>query len=65
MTQNQEILRHLKNGLTLTPKQALRQYGTMRLAARVFDLKQQGHDIRADIIKVNGARVARYSLVRS
>ncbi len=64
MTQNQAILTHLKNGLTLTPKQALRQYGTMRLAARIKELRDQGHDIRTDMVKRGKARVAQYALVR-
>lgn len=46
MTQNQQILEHLKEHGSITPLQALNQYGCMRLGARIYDLKACGHDIR-------------------
>ncbi len=52
----------------VTSFDALREVGSMRLAARVLDLRHDGYDIEADTVKVrarNGriARVARYRLV--
>ena len=44
-TQNQQILEHLKKGLTITPLLALNLFGCFRLSARIYDLKQDGHDI--------------------
>lgn len=44
-TQKQEILRAFKNGRRLTPIDALNEFGCFRLAAVVFDLKQEGHEI--------------------
>ena len=63
MNQNNEIRNHLKNGLTLTPLQALRQYGCLRLSARIYDLKCEGMSIITTMIKVGKKRVARYSVV--
>ena len=45
MSQNQEILKHLKEGKTITPLDALREFGCFRLAARVYDLRLKGYDI--------------------
>lgn len=63
-----EIAAHLKAGMTITPDEALKQYGCGRLAARIYDLRQQGLDIHTNhkpVIKANGrkGRVAEYQLV--
>jgi hypothetical protein len=44
---------------------ALRRFGCLRLGARIWDLKNQGHQISMELIEVNKKRVARYSLVSS
>ena len=63
MSQNADILRHLKTEGSITPLQALHNYGCMRLAARVNDLRDKGHSIDAVIVEVSkGKRVARYSI---
>lgn len=62
-TQTARILAHLKRGRTLTPLQALRDYGCFRLGARIWDLKQDGYLIKSRIVDVGGKRVARYLLV--
>ena len=46
MTQNALILRHLIDHGSITALDALREYGCMRLGARIWDLKREGHDIR-------------------
>lgn len=61
-TQSDRILDYLATGRTLTPQQALRMFGTMRLGARVYDLRQQGHKIESRLVKRFGARVAEYRL---
>ena len=48
MTQVDRILRHLRDYGSITPVDALREYGCMRLGARIYDLKRQGHDIRTE-----------------
>lgn len=64
MTQNQKILAMLKRG-PVTPLVALRAIGCMRLASRIYDLRQEGHDIACDIIHDGDKRYAQYRLVKS
>ncbi len=61
-TQNKQILKWLKAGKSITAKQALMMFGCMRLAARIYDLIGEGHDINKTMIKRAGKQVARYSL---
>jgi len=64
-SQNAQILAHMKRGKTITPIQALNWFGCMRLAARIRDLRDDGHDIAAVWFHVSSSkRVKRYSLVR-
>ena len=63
MTQNEMVLRHLKRA-PLDPLTALRRYGCFRLGARIWELKQDGHDIRSRIVSENGKKFARYLLVQ-
>lgn len=46
MTQSERILRHLQDYGSITPVEALSDYGCMRLGARIYDLKSRGYDIR-------------------
>lgn len=62
-SQNKQILDHLKRGIDITPIGALRLYGCFRLAARIHDLRADGHDIVT--IKEpteDGKYLARYKL---
>lgn len=65
MSQNDTILKHLRKHRKITPLEALRRYGCMRLGGRVHDLRAQGHDIRTRMIKQNGKRYAQYTLEAS
>lgn len=67
MTQTQQILDHMKRCGSITPLEALREYGCMRLGARIWDLKRMGHRIRSEIVtdvNRNGeaVRFAQYTL---
>lgn len=67
MTQNEKILNHMKRYGEITPLDAIREYGCMRLTSRIGELKQQGVPIRTRMVKVNNrsgepVRVAAYSL---
>ena len=53
---------------SITPLDALREFGCMRLAARIFDLAHQGHQIETNVetsVNRNGEKVsyARYKLI--
>jgi len=61
MTQNEHMLKLLKAG-PLTAFDAM-QHGCFRLAARVKDLREQGHDIHTELcVTTDGKRFARYTL---
>ena len=45
-TQCERILRHLTDYGTITPLEAMGEYGIMRLASRITDLKKQGYAIK-------------------
>lgn len=65
-SQNKRILNYLKRGHRMTPMDALELFGCFRLAARVYDLRQEGHNISKQIIELsNGVNVAEYSLDQS
>lgn len=42
MTQTERILEHVQKYGSITPLEALKEYGIMRLASRVHDLKKRG-----------------------
>ena len=44
-TQLEQILEHLKQGKSITPIEALEQYGCFRLSAVILKLRKQGYDI--------------------
>jgi hypothetical protein len=61
MTQNEAVLNHLMTGRSLSPLEALGLYGVFRLAARVFELKDMGVDIRkVTKVDINGKQYAEY-----
>jgi hypothetical protein len=65
MSQKHEILSFLKTRRQLTPLEALKRFGCMRLGARIWELKQDGHRIQSVMIDVShDKRVASYLLIR-
>lgn len=57
------ILKHLKKRNTISPMEALTAYGTMRLAARIFDLRTAGFNIETTMHQDEvGHKYARYTL---
>lgn len=61
-TQCEAILGYLIKHGSITPIDAQRLCGCMRLASRVLDLKKQGHTINKVTENKNGKTYARYSL---
>ena len=51
MTQSEKVLRHLEDYGSITPMEALNDYGIMRLGARIYDLKREGHVITREIVE--------------
>lgn len=51
MTQTEKILNHLQEFGTITAGEALTEYGIMRLASRISDLKKSGVPVRKRMVK--------------
>lgn len=62
MSQNSEILRFLTAGNAITAEGAIMKFNCFRLAARVEELRGQGHKIITTMVKYRGKRFAWYSL---
>jgi hypothetical protein len=65
MSQNDRLLHLLREvgDAGLTPLAALHEVGTLRLAARIYELRREGYDIEAREQRVSGGRrVASYVL---
>ena len=63
-TQCEAILKHLQTRGTLTPIDALNEYGIFRLAARVLELREAGHNV-VTIRESQGEKVFARYLLRS
>lgn len=59
-TQSQKILTYLKSGKPLTPITALNRFGCFRLAARISDLRKDGHTIFTDTVTKGNKTFASY-----
>jgi biotin operon repressor len=62
MTQKALVLKALQKGQKLTPLEALNKGMGMRLGAHIHKLRQQGYDIRRNLVKRGPSRVAQYYL---
>lgn len=59
------VYAQLKKGKRLTPIQAFDGCGTMRLAALIYDFREEGHPITTTKKFGNGKQWAEYRLARS
>lgn len=63
LPQNDAILAHMQAGKPITSLEALQEFGCMRLASRIHELRRKGHVIECKKIKTNGGKtVASYRL---
>ena len=62
-TQKEAILRHLQSGKTITPLEALNLYGCYRLGARIWDLRDEGYEIKSENVKHGKKTFASYELI--
>ena len=59
-TQNQLILKHLRDGNSITQKEAARApFYCMRLAARISDLRAGGYNVQTTVVKRRSPRTGR------
>lgn len=65
MSQCSEILKHMQERGSITALEALDLYGCFRLAARIKDLRADGHIIVTEEVSLpNNKTIARYSLAK-
>jgi len=62
MTQRDKIRKWLKTGHRITPLAALRKYGSLRLGARIYELRGEGLNIKTDFVTRNGKTFAEYRM---
>lgn len=68
MTQCDLVLRHMEDFGSITSLEAMQEYGIMRLASRITDLKKAGYPIRMEMVSRKNrygktVTFARYSLL--
>ena len=63
-TQENIILDHLKEHKFITTWEAIQKYRITRLSARIYELRERGHNIITKNISENGKRFAEYSLIK-
>jgi hypothetical protein len=56
MSQTDDVLKYLKTGKRLTALEALRNFGCMRLASRISELRKQGVLIATQKVEVKTSR---------
>lgn len=61
MSQLSDIRDYLATGASLTPLEALTEFGCMRLGARIYDLRREGVAIVTEMVEKAGKRYASYS----
>jgi len=63
-TQKDKILQHLMSGKSITPLEALNLYGSLRLGARIADIRSEGYIVYMEMVKdtKTGKRYAQYSM---
>ncbi len=63
-SQCEKILEHLQSGKSLTCRQAFKMGFGMNLRSRISNLRDKGHKIKSEKVKIQGTYVARYTLER-
>ncbi len=67
-TQKERLLEYLKAGNKVNPLQSWIELGIYRLASRICELREEGHNIKKEMIEVKNqfqeaCKVAQYELV--
>ena len=68
LTQKDRIIRHLNDKGSITALDAMKDYGIMRLASRISELKDEGYNIRSEFVSSKNrynesVSFSKYSLV--
>lgn len=67
LSQTDRILNYMLEGNSITPGEALRKFGSSRLAARISDIEAKGYIVYRQMVNVktadgNSARVMQYHI---
>lgn len=62
MSQMKEVRHYLESGGKITPLEALDKFGCFRLAAIVYNLKEEGVEVKTRMIKEGQKTYAEYYL---
>ena len=61
-SQEAQILHYLRSGRPLTQLDAVKRFGCLRLGARIYDLRREGHAIKTTMSRVSkNKKVAVYT----
>lgn len=62
MSQKDMILEHMMSGRPITPLEALNLYGSLRLGARIADIRKEGYIVYREMVtdSKTGKRYAQY-----
>ena len=61
VSQAKRILAYMLEGHRITPYEALTYFGSLRLGARIADLRAEGHEIKSEFVTTStGKRVKAY-----
>lgn len=62
-SQTDRILEYMLSGKSITPLEALNLFGSMRLGARIADIKAKGYLVYSEYVQTeNGKKVKKYYL---
>ena len=64
LSQKKHLLYYLQEHGSITALEALKIIGSLRLAARIKDLRDEGHNITTELITMNDKLIARYKLIK-
>jgi len=65
LSQKKQILSYLKQGFSITPLEALREFNCWALAQRIANLRTEGHNIKTTMVKRKRKRFASYKLINN
>ncbi len=66
MSQQEMVLKHLKEGKEISPLEALTKYGSLRLGAIIFNLRKEGYNIstRLEYHKNKSGNTSHYAVYK-
>lgn len=66
---NEQILQHLREGNSISSKEAYLKFGCLSLAARINNIRKDGYLNKKEVVNINtdsenGKRFSRYTLIK-